>query len=124
MVDVAIIISVLLLIAIHYGLVRTSFEVFTYKKVGRLPVLVASTLSVVLSIELSYLLGFLILLAFLLLQHLSKEELLVVAFTVQFGFMMGMAVVMVFLMGIGFVLDIPSLQVNMTPEEVARFIRG
>lgn len=116
-------ISILLLVLIYYGFIKTSFEVFTYKKPSSRSLLLVSAVSVLISLRISYILGFLVLLAFLAYQRLSLREAVVVALATQFGFMMGMAVTMVFLTGIGFVLDIPSFKVTMSPEDIMRFLR-
>lgn len=122
MVDIALGISVGLLVLVQYGFMRVSFEVFTYKKPGRVPVFVVSMVAVLASLFISYLLGFLTLLAFLASQRLSRGELVIVLLTTEFGFLMGMAVVMFILTSVGFILDVSSLKVNMSPEEVMRFL--
>ncbi|WP_048151102.1 hypothetical protein [Palaeococcus ferrophilus] len=115
--------SILLLVLLYYGFMKVSFEVFTYKKPSRALLFLVSVAAVLPSLRVSYVLGFLILLAFLAYERLSLREAVVVALTTQFGFMIGMAVTMVFLTGVGFVLNIPSFKVNMSPEDIIRFLK-
>lgn len=116
--------SIFLLVLVYYGFIKTSFEVFTYRKPSSGVLLLVSLISVPISLLVSYFLGFLVLLAFLACQRLSVREVIVVALTTQFGFMMGMAVVMLFLTGIGFVFDIPAFKMTMSPEDIMRFLRN
>lgn len=117
-----IIITLLLLIILYYGFLSISIDVFTYRHPKKVYMVGFSIFTVLVSLRISYLLGFILLLAFLSLQRLSLKETLVVAFSTQFGFMMGMAVIMIFLTSIGFIFNIPALQVNMTFEDMMKIL--
>ncbi len=118
----ALMIMFLLLIAIYYGFLSISIDVFTYKHPKKVYMAIFSIFTVFISLRVSYLLGFIMLLSFLFLQKLSLKETLIVAFSTQFGFMMGMAVIMIFLTSLGFVFNIPSLQMNMTFEDMMKLL--
>lgn len=117
-----IIITLLLLIILYYGFLSISIDVFTYRHPKKVYMVGFSIFTVLVSLRISYLLGFILLLAFLSLHRLSLKETLVVAFSTQFGFMMGMAVIMIFLTSIGFIFNIPALQVNMTFEDMMKIL--
>ncbi|AIF70235.1 hypothetical protein PAP_09285 [Palaeococcus pacificus DY20341] len=110
------------LVGIYYSFLKASLDTFTYKKPRRVYLALVSILAVLISLKVSYVLGFATLVSFLAVERLNSRELMLVAFSTQFGFMMGMAVVMIILISLGFIFDIPALKVEMTFEDIMRFL--
>ena len=82
--------------------------------------LAISIAGVAVSLGINPFLGVLMLFTVLKLLKLSLKEALVVAFTAEFGFLLGMVVIMFILITAGTMFGIKELEFNMTWEEIFR----
>ncbi|NJE25957.1 hypothetical protein E3E22_04845 [Thermococcus sp. MV5] len=112
-----------LLVIVYYMFLKTALEVFTYKKLRNYSILMISILGVVVSLKVDLFLGILVLFILLLRPiKLNLKEALVVALTAEFGFLLGMIVIMFILTTAGTVFGIKGLELNMTWEELFHYI--
>ncbi|USH00522.1 hypothetical protein K1720_03455 [Thermococcus argininiproducens] len=112
-----------LLVIVYYMFLKTALEVFTYKKLRNYSILTISILGVVVSLKIDLFLGILVLFIILLRPiKLNLKEALVVALTAEFGFLLGVIVIMFILTTAGTVFGIEGLELNMTWEELFHYI--
>ncbi|MCD6189782.1 MAG: hypothetical protein DRP38_05975 [Thermotogae bacterium] len=112
----------LLLVALYYLFLKTALEVFTYKELRSYSTLAISIVGVAVSLGINLFLGVLVLFAVLKLLKLNLREAIVVAFTAEFGFLLGVIVVMFILTTAGTMFGIEGLEFNMTWEELLHYI--
>ncbi|KPU63795.1 hypothetical protein EP1X_00935 [Thermococcus sp. EP1] len=112
-----------LLVIVYYMFLKTALEVFTYKKLRNYSILMISILGVVVSLKIDLFLGILVLFIILLRPiKLNLKEAFVVALTAEFGFLLGVVVIMFILTTAGTVFGIEGLELNMTWEELFHYI--
>ncbi|WP_232194585.1 hypothetical protein [Thermococcus sp. PK] len=85
-------------------------------------ILAISVVGVGISLGIDLFLGVLVLFAVLKMLKLNLKEALVVAFTAEFGFLLGVIVVMFILTTAGTMFGIEGLEFNMTWEELLQYI--
>lgn len=112
----------LLLVALYYLFLKTALEVFTYKELRSYLILAISIVGVAISLGIDPFLGVLVLFAVLKLLKLNLKEAIAVAFTAEFGFLLGVIVVMFILTTAGTMFGIEGLEFNMTWEELLHYI--
>ena len=112
----------LLLVALYYLFLKTALEVFTYKELRSYSTLAISIVGVAVSLGINLFLGVLVLFAVLKLLKLNLREAIVVAYTAEFGFLLGVIVVMFILTTAGTMFGIEGLEFNMTWEELLHYI--
>ncbi|HDD31172.1 MAG TPA: hypothetical protein ENF72_00905 [Thermococcus litoralis] len=112
----------LLLVALYYLFLKTALEVFTYKELRSYLILAISIVGVAISLGIDLFLGVLVLFAVLKLLKLNLREAIAVAFTAEFGFLLGVIVVMFILTTAGTMFGIEGLEFNMTWEELLHYI--
>ena len=112
----------LLLVALYYLFLKTALEVFTYKELRSYSTLAISIVGVAVSLGINLFLGVLVLFAVLKLLKLNLREAIVVAFTAEFGFLLGVIVIMFILTTAGTMFGIEGLEFNMTWEELLHYI--
>ncbi|HII66804.1 MAG TPA: hypothetical protein HA302_02075 [Thermococcaceae archaeon] len=114
------IIIYILFVVLYYLFLKTALEVFTYKELRSYSILAISIAEVVVSLGINLFLGFLMLFTVLKLLKLNLKEAFVVAFTAEFGFLLGIIVVMFILTTAGTMFGIEGLEFNMTWDELLR----
>lgn len=107
-----------LLVMAYYTFLRTALEVFTYKELKSHFILIISVLGVGVSLGINFFLGILVLFIILKVLKLNLRETLVVTFTAEFGFLLGLVVIMFILTTAGTMFGIKGLEFNMTWEEI------
>ncbi|RLF80522.1 hypothetical protein DRN32_02860 [Thermococci archaeon] len=112
----------LLLVALYYLFLKTALEVFTYKELKSYLILAISIVGVAISLGIDLFLGVLVLFAVLKLLKLNLREAIAVAFTAEFGFLLGVIVIMFILTTAGTMFGIEGLEFNMTWEELLHYI--
>ena len=112
----------LLLVALYYLFLKTALEVFTYKELRSYLILAISIVGVAISLGIDLFLGVLVLFAVLKLLKLNLREAIAVAFTAEFGFLLGVIVIMFILTTAGTMFGIEGLEFNMTWEELLHYI--
>lgn len=112
----------ILLVVLYYLFLKTALEVFTYKELKSYSILTLSIVGVGVSLGVDLSLGALVLFAVLKLLKLNLREALVVALTAEFGFLLGVIVVMFILTTAGTMFGIEGLEFNMTWEELFHYI--
>ena len=85
-------------------------------------ILAISIVGVAISLGIDLFLGVLVLFAVLKLLKLNLREAIAVAFTAEFGFLLGVIVVMFILTTAGTMFGIEGLEFNMTWEELLHYI--
>lgn len=111
-----------LLVLLYYLFLKTALDVFTYKEMKSYSILAISVVGVGISLGIDLFLGVLVLFAVLKMLKLNLKEALVVAFTAEFGFLLGVIVVMFILTTAGTMFGIEGLEFNMTWEELLQYI--
>ncbi|ACS89142.1 MULTISPECIES: hypothetical protein [Thermococcus] len=114
------IIIYILFVVLYYLFLKTALEVFTYKELRSYSILAISIAEVVVSLGINLFLGVLMLFTVLKLLKLNLKEAFVVAFTAEFGFLLGIIVVMFILTTAGTMFGIEGLEFNMTWDELLR----
>ncbi|HIH71900.1 MAG: hypothetical protein PWP49_1925 [Thermococcaceae archaeon] len=112
----------ILLVLLYYLFLKTALDVFTYKEMKSYSILAISVVGVGISLGIDLFLGVLVLFAVLKMLKLNLKEALVVAFTAEFGFLLGVIVVMFILTTAGTMFGIEGLEFNMTWEELLQYI--
>ncbi|USS39916.1 hypothetical protein NF865_05990 [Thermococcus aggregans] len=110
----------ILLITLYYLFLKTALEVFTYKELRSYSILAIAILGVAVSLGINSLLGVLVLFGVLKLLKLGFREAILVAFTAEFGFIIGLVVIMFILTTAGTMFGIEGLEFNMTLDELLR----
>ncbi|ALV63986.1 hypothetical protein ADU37_CDS22890 [Thermococcus sp. 2319x1] len=109
-------------VVLYYLFLKTALEVFTYRELKSYSILAISILGVGVSLGINLFLGVLVLFAVLKLLRLTLKEALVVTFAAEFGFLLGVVVVMFILTTAGTIFGIKGLEFNMTWEELFHYI--
>ncbi|MCO6041833.1 hypothetical protein [Thermococcus alcaliphilus] len=109
-------------VVLYYLFLKTALEVFTYKELKSYSILAISIVGVGVSMGLDLFLGVLVLFTVLKLLKLNLREALVVTFAAEFGFFLGVVVVMFILTTAGTIFGIEGLEFNMTWEELFHYI--
>ncbi len=114
----------ILIIAAYYTFLKTGIEVFTYRHASRILLLAISSINTVISLKVSMLLGFILLIAMLLILKLQPGELITVALTAEMGFLVGLIVVMFVFTTVGTMYHIKGFEFNMTLKEILKQARA
>ena len=110
----------ILIILAYYIFLKTGIEAFTYKHVSRLLLLAMAAINTGISLRVSMLLGFVLLMGMLLALRLRPGELITVALTAEMGFLVGLIVVMFIFTTIGTMYHIKGFEFNMTLREILK----
>ena len=102
----------------HYSLSSRKESCKQQRELKSYVTLAISIAGVAVSLGINLFLGVLMLFTVLKLLKLSLKEALIVAFTAEFGFLLGMVVIMFILITAGTMFGIKELEFNMTWEEI------
>jgi len=102
----------------HYPLSSRKESCKQQRELKSYVTLAISIAGVAVSLGINLFLGVLMLFTVLKLLKLSLKEALIVAFTAEFGFLLGMVVIMFILITAGTMFGIKELEFNMTWEEI------
>ncbi|AEH24125.1 hypothetical protein [Pyrococcus yayanosii] len=109
---------------LYYTFLKTSVEVFTYRRPSLRFLIPATILGTFITLYLDIFLGLIFLLIALLLWRLGFREAFVTALTAEFGFLVSFIVVVFFLTLFGTIAGIEGLELNVDWDELLHIFRG